>query len=67
MLTWILRVIGLLLLTQAMDRIGIRPGAKSTPRAPAGRAPAVDPAQVIEAKFRPVSPPTPGRPGDQAR
>ena len=64
MLTWILRIIGLALLSQAMTRIGMRPGAKPPPvRTPEG--PAIDPAQVIEAKFRPVSPPPAPGPGGQ--
>jgi hypothetical protein len=56
MFMWILRVIGLLVLSQAMNRIGLRPGAKTPARSPLDPAPAVDPAQVIEAKFRPVPP-----------
>ena len=67
MLTWILRIIGLALLSQAMNRIGMRPGAKPPVRTPEDRAPAIDPAQVIEAKFRPVSPPPAPGPGGQVR
>jgi len=67
MFMWILRVIGLIVLSQAMNRIGLRPGAKTPARSPLDPAPAVDPAQVIEAKFRPVppAPPTPDRPGGE--
>jgi hypothetical protein len=52
----------LLVLSQAMNRIGLRPGAKTPARSPLDAAPAVDPAQVVEAKFRPVPPsPAPDR------
>jgi hypothetical protein len=66
MLMWILRTIGWLMIAQAVTRLGFhaRPAPEArgpAAREPESRVPAVDPADVIEAKFRPSSSRPPSR------
>jgi hypothetical protein len=57
MIMWILRTIGWLMIAPAIARLGFRPGPAPAPPSERGsRQPAVDPADVIEAKFRPAPP-----------